>query len=52
MSDRSREESLSKVIVGMGTCGLSAGAQAAYDRLSEILAKHPKTFELGRSTVR
>jgi NADH-quinone oxidoreductase subunit F len=25
-----------KVVVGMGTCGLSAGAQAAYDRLRDL----------------
>ncbi len=40
---------MKKVIVGMGTCGLSAGAQAAYDRLSEILAEHPESFRLSRT---
>jgi len=30
-----------KVIVGMGTCGLSAGAQDTYDRLEELLADSP-----------
>ncbi len=40
---------MKKVIVGMGTCGLSAGAQAAYDRLSEILAEHPESFRLTRT---
>jgi NADH-quinone oxidoreductase subunit F len=33
----------------MGTCGLSAGAQATYDRLKAILAKHPDSFELTRT---
>ena len=35
-----------KVIVGMGTCGLSAGAQAAYDRLAELAAAEPDLCEL------
>jgi NADH-quinone oxidoreductase subunit F len=37
---------MKKVIVGMGTCGLSAGAQATYDKFSELLAGNPGTFEL------
>jgi NADH-quinone oxidoreductase subunit F len=37
---------MKRVIVGMGTCGLSAGAKAVYDRLGEILAENPGTFEL------
>ena len=28
---------MKKIIVGMGTCGLSAGAQAVYDRLEELV---------------
>jgi NADH-quinone oxidoreductase subunit F len=38
-----------KIIVGMGTCGLSAGAQATYDRLKEILEENPGSFELTRT---
>ncbi len=37
---------MKKVIVGMGTCGLSAGARLAYDRLSELLLSNPGKFEL------
>ncbi|MBN1163046.1 MAG: NADH-quinone oxidoreductase subunit NuoF [Candidatus Krumholzibacteriota bacterium] len=37
---------MKKVIVGMGTCGLSAGAQQTYDRLNELLQARPGTFEL------
>ncbi|MBU8923292.1 MAG: NADH-quinone oxidoreductase subunit NuoF [Bacteroidales bacterium] len=37
---------MKKVIVGMGTCGLSAGAQNTYDRLSELLSKNTGSFEL------
>jgi len=40
---------MKKVIVGMSTCGLSAGAQQVYDRLSELLGEHPGTFELART---
>jgi NADH-quinone oxidoreductase subunit F len=40
---------MKKVIVGMGTCGLSAGAQAAYDKLDELLARNPGSFELSRT---
>jgi NADH-quinone oxidoreductase subunit F len=36
-----------KVIVGMGTCGLSAGAKQVHDRLEEIVAGKPGLFELG-----
>jgi len=35
-----------KVIVGMSTCGLSAGAQQAYDRLNAFLSKNPGAFTL------
>jgi NADH-quinone oxidoreductase subunit F len=38
-----------KVIVGMSTCGLSAGAQQVYDRLSGLLEEHPRAFDLGRT---
>ncbi len=37
---------MKKIIVGMGTCGLSAGAQAVYDRLEELAAEHPEQCEL------
>ncbi|MCK4537703.1 MAG: NADH-quinone oxidoreductase subunit NuoF [Candidatus Krumholzibacteria bacterium] len=37
---------MKKVIVGMGTCGLSAGAQSTYDRLSELLSENAGSFEL------
>jgi NADH-quinone oxidoreductase subunit F len=40
---------MKKVIVGMSTCGISAGAQLAYDRLSELLQEHPGSFELSRT---
>ena len=38
---------MKKLIVGMGTCGLSAGAQAVYDRLDELVAEYPDQCELG-----
>ncbi|MGD9403456.1 MAG: NADH-quinone oxidoreductase subunit F, partial [bacterium] len=38
-----------KVIVGMGTCGLSAGAQSAYDKFEELLKANPGAFELSRT---
>ncbi len=38
---------MKKIIVGMGTCGLSAGAQATYDRLAELVAENPDKAELG-----
>jgi NADH-quinone oxidoreductase subunit F len=37
---------MKKIIVGMGTCGLSAGAQATYDRLKELSEEDPGAFEL------
>jgi NADH-quinone oxidoreductase subunit F len=37
---------MKKVIVGMSTCGLSAGSQKTYDRLGELLAANPGAFEL------
>ena len=39
---------MKKVIVGMGTCGLSAGARDTYNRLSEILEEKPDLFELAQ----
>lgn len=35
-----------KLIVGMGTCGISAGAKATYNKLSELLSKTPEKGEL------
>ena len=35
-----------KAIVGMSTCGLSAGAQQAYDRLNVFLSEKPGAFTL------
>jgi NADH-quinone oxidoreductase subunit F len=46
MADKSRGM---KVIVGMGTCGLSAGAQSAYDRFEDLLKANPGSFELSRT---
>lgn len=40
---------MKKIIVGMGTCGLSAGAQEVYNRLEEMQKKHNDTFELSRT---
>jgi len=37
---------MKKVIVGMSTCGLSAGAQQAYDRLNGLLSGNPGTFAI------
>jgi NADH-quinone oxidoreductase subunit F len=37
---------MKKAIVGMGTCGLSAGAQQVYDRLREEVAARPDSCEL------
>ncbi len=37
---------MKKIIVGMGTCGLSAGAQPVYDKLEELVKKHPEACEL------
>ncbi|HUV37821.1 MAG TPA: NADH-ubiquinone oxidoreductase-F iron-sulfur binding region domain-containing protein, partial [Patescibacteria group bacterium] len=37
---------MKRVIVGMGTCGLSAGAQQIYDRLHELLSAEPGLFAL------
>ncbi len=41
--------STKKLIVGMGTCGLSAGAQAVYDRLAELSRENPEACELKRA---
>ncbi|MDD3643048.1 MAG: NADH-quinone oxidoreductase subunit NuoF [Candidatus Krumholzibacteria bacterium] len=40
------KKSKTQVIVGMGTCGLSAGARQVHDALSALLAEHPGSFEL------
>jgi NADH-quinone oxidoreductase subunit F len=37
---------MTKVIVGMGTCGLSAGAKQVYEKLEAILETNPGAFEL------
>ncbi len=37
---------MKQVIVGMGTCGLSAGARQTFDRLNEILSGNPGAFEI------
>ncbi|MCD4707839.1 MAG: NADH-quinone oxidoreductase subunit NuoF [Candidatus Sabulitectum sp.] len=37
---------MKKIIVGMGTCGLSAGAQPVYDRLKVLVKAHPEACEL------
>ncbi len=37
---------MKKIIVGMGTCGLSAGAQPVYDKLKELSEKHPEICKL------
>jgi NADH-quinone oxidoreductase subunit F len=37
---------MTKVIVGMGTCGLSAGARQVYEKLEGILEANPGAFEL------
>ncbi|PIE51117.1 NADH-quinone oxidoreductase subunit F [Candidatus Fermentibacteria bacterium] len=34
------------VVIGMGTCGLSAGAQPVYDKLKELTAAHPQESQL------
>ncbi|HPJ27916.1 MAG TPA: NADH-quinone oxidoreductase subunit F, partial [Candidatus Sabulitectum sp.] len=34
------------IVVGMGTCGLSAGAQPVYDRLRELAESRPDACEL------
>ena len=40
---------MKKLVVGMGTCGLSAGAQATYDRLEELAREHPDVCVLART---
>ncbi|MCL2502571.1 MAG: NADH-quinone oxidoreductase subunit NuoF [Bacteroidales bacterium] len=37
------------VKVGLGSCGLAAGAQKVYDRLSELLEQHPNRFALEKT---
>jgi NADH-quinone oxidoreductase subunit F len=38
-----------KAIVGMSTCGISAGAQQVYDKLDELQKNNPESFELCRT---
>ena len=40
---------MKKIVVGMGTCGLSAGAQATYDRLEELAEGHSDECTIGRT---
>ncbi len=37
---------MKKIVVGMGTCGLSAGAQPVYDRLKELSEAHSAVCKL------
>jgi len=37
---------MSKIYVGMGTCGLSAGARDTYDTLKKLMGETPATAEL------
>ena len=36
-----------KIVIGMGTCGLSAGAQVVHDRLEELAASQPERCDFG-----
>jgi NADH-quinone oxidoreductase subunit F len=36
-----------KIVIGMGTCGLSAGAQGVHDRLEELAASQPEHCSFG-----
>ncbi|MBN1335435.1 MAG: NADH-quinone oxidoreductase subunit NuoF [Deltaproteobacteria bacterium] len=38
---------MKKIVVGMGTCGLSAGAQAVKDRLAALAETHPEAATVG-----
>ena len=40
---------MKKVIVGMGMCGVSAGARAVHERLGALHAEHPDAFDLSIS---
>ncbi len=40
---------MKKILVGMGTCGLSAGAQEVYDKLEEIHSRDGEKFELAKT---
>ncbi|MBN1885172.1 MAG: NADH-quinone oxidoreductase subunit NuoF [Candidatus Krumholzibacteriota bacterium] len=40
---------MKRVIVGMSTCGLSAGAQQTYDAIAGLLESSPGAFELSRT---
>ena len=37
---------MKKVLVGMGTCGLSAGAQGVHEKLQELVSSEPDSCEL------
>jgi NADH-quinone oxidoreductase subunit F len=37
---------MKKLVVGMGMCGVSAGARAVHERLGSLLAANPGAFEL------
>ena len=37
---------MKKIIIGMGTCGLSAGAQPVYDKLKVLSESHPEACKL------
>ena len=37
---------MKRILVGMGTCGLSAGARSVHQKLAELLAAHPGLAEL------
>ncbi|HVP58832.1 MAG TPA: NADH-ubiquinone oxidoreductase-F iron-sulfur binding region domain-containing protein, partial [bacterium] len=41
---------MKQAVVGMGTCGLSAGAQQVYDRLKGIIASEPRACELSSTS--
>jgi NADH-quinone oxidoreductase subunit F len=40
---------MKRILVGMGTCGLSAGAQKVYDRLEELACEDPDLVQLSRT---
>ena len=40
------DKKMPKVLVGMGTCGLSAGARETYEKLNELVSQNGKNVEL------
>jgi len=40
---------MKRIIVGMGTCGLSAGAQPVYDKLEELQKNNQSAFTLSKT---